>query len=70
MLCGAAQSLTQIVVFRLLQGRSARRWCRSRSGPAGHLLVKERGTAMGIFGVAVMVGPVLGPVIGGWLTEN
>jgi MFS transporter, DHA2 family, multidrug resistance protein len=32
--------------------------------------VKERGAAMALFGVSVMVGPVLGPVIGGWLTDN
>ena len=31
---------------------------------------EERGSAMAIFGVSIMVGPVLGPVIGGWLTEN
>src|SRR5947199_243041 len=31
---------------------------------------EERGSAMGLFGVSVMVGPVLGPVIGGWLTNN
>ncbi|WP_447515807.1 MFS transporter, partial [Clostridioides difficile] len=32
--------------------------------------VEERGSAMALFGVSVMVGPVLGPVIGGWLTDN
>ena len=32
--------------------------------------LEERGSAMALFGVSVMVGPVLGPVIGGWLTEN
>ncbi len=32
--------------------------------------VEERGKAMALFGVSVMVGPVLGPVIGGWLTDN
>ena len=32
--------------------------------------VEERGRAMALFGVSVMVGPVLGPVIGGWLTDN
>jgi DHA2 family multidrug resistance protein len=31
---------------------------------------KERGSAMALFGVSVMVGPVLGPMLGGWLTEN
>jgi DHA2 family multidrug resistance protein len=32
--------------------------------------VEERGSAMALFGVSVMVGPVLGPVIGGWLTDH
>src|SRR3954453_2372457 len=31
---------------------------------------ERRGSAMALFGVAVMVGPILGPVLGGWLTEN
>ena len=31
---------------------------------------EERGSAMALFGVSVMVGPVLGPVIGGWLTDH
>jgi MFS transporter, DHA2 family, multidrug resistance protein len=31
---------------------------------------EERGSAMALFGISVMVGPVLGPVIGGWLTDH
>ncbi len=71
MLCGAAQSLTEIVVFRLLQGCFG-----AALVPIAQAIlldifsVKERGAAMGVFGVAVMVGPVAGPVIGGWLTDN
>ena len=38
--------------------------------PARHLRRKERGSAMALLGVSVMVGPVLGPVLGGWLTDN
>ena len=70
-LCGVAQSLVQIVVFRLLQG-----FFGAALVPLGQSVlldiytVEERGSAMAIFGVSVMVGPVLGPVIGGWLTDH
>ncbi len=71
MLCGAAQSLTQLVVFRLLQGGfGAMLVPISMAVSLDIFSLKERGTAMGIFGVAVMVGPVLGPVVGGWLTDH
>jgi DHA2 family multidrug resistance protein len=71
MLCGAAQSLTEIVLYRLLQGCFG-----AALVPIAQAILldiytpKERGAAMGVFGVAVMVGPVAGPVIGGWLTDN
>jgi DHA2 family multidrug resistance protein len=70
-LCGIAQSLVQIVVFRLLQG-----FFGAALVPLGQSVlldiytVEERGSAMAVFGVSVMVGPVLGPVIGGWLTDH
>src|SRR6478609_705215 len=71
MLCGDAQSLTQIVGFRLLQGFfGAALVPVSQSILLDIYTPEERGSAMALFGVSVMVGPVLGPVIGGWLTEN
>ncbi len=70
-LCGFAQSLSQIVGFRLLQGLfGAALVPLSQSILLDIYSVEERGSAMALFGVSVMVGPVLGPVIGGWLTEN
>ena len=70
-LCGLAQSLTQIVAFRLLQGLfGAALVPLSQSILLDIYTPAERGSAMALFGVSVMVGPVLGPVIGGWLTEN
>ncbi len=70
-LCGISQSLLEIVVFRLLQGLfGAALVPLSQSIMLDIYDVKERGAAMAIFGVSVMVGPVLGPVIGGWLTDN
>ncbi|RVC21711.1 DHA2 family efflux MFS transporter permease subunit, partial [Mesorhizobium sp. M7A.F.Ca.CA.004.04.2.1] len=70
-LCGFAQSLPQIVGFRLLQGLfGAALVPLAQSILLDIYSVEERGSAMALFGVSVMVGPVLGPVIGGWLTEN
>ncbi len=71
MMCGMAQSLAQIVAFRLLQGLfGAALVPLSQSILLDIYTPAERGSAMALFGVSVMVGPVLGPVIGGWLTEN
>jgi MFS transporter, DHA2 family, multidrug resistance protein len=70
-LCGVAQSLLEIVAFRLLQG-----FFGAALVPIGQSILleiytpEERGSAMALFGVSVMVGPVLGPVIGGWLTDH
>ena len=71
MLCGMAQSLTQIVLFRILQGMfGAALVPLSQSVLIDIYPPERRGSAMALFGVAVMVGPILGPVLGGWLTEN
>ncbi len=70
-LCGIAQSLLEIVAFRLLQG-----FFGAALVPIGQSILldiytpEERGSAMALFGMSVMVGPVLGPVIGGWLTDH
>jgi DHA2 family multidrug resistance protein len=70
-LCGLAQSLEQIIVFRLLQGLAGAALVPlSQSIMLDSYSFKERGSAMALFGVSVMVGPVLGPVLGGWLTEH
>ena len=70
MLCGMAQSLTQIVLFRALQGAFGAALVPLSQAVLASIYPKERqGFAMAFFGVGVTVGPVLGPVIGGWLTE-
>jgi MFS transporter, DHA2 family, multidrug resistance protein len=70
-LCGMAQSLAEIVAFRLLQGFfGAALVPISQSILLDIYTPEERGSAMALFGVSVMVGPVLGPVIGGWLTDH
>jgi DHA2 family multidrug resistance protein len=71
MLCGAAQSLSQIVAFRLLQGM-----CSAALVPLSQAIlfdiypVERRGFAMAVWGMGVMIGPILGPTLGGYLTET
>jgi len=70
MLCGAAQSLTQIVLFRLLQGVFGACLVPLSQAVLLDTYPPERhGSAMAMWGVGVMVGPILGPSLGGWLTE-
>ena len=71
MLCGMAQSLTQIVLFRALQGAFGAALVPLSQTVLFNIYPRERhGFAMALFGLGVMVGPILGPVLGGWLTEN
>ncbi len=69
-LCGAATSLPEIVVFRLLQGIfGAGLVPLSQSILSTVFSEKDRGKGMAIWGVGVMLGPILGPTLGGYLTE-
>jgi DHA2 family multidrug resistance protein len=71
MLCGMAQSLVEIVLFRVLQGLLGAALVPLSQAVLLNINSKERqGSAMALWGMAVMAGPVLGPVLGGWLTEN
>jgi MFS transporter, DHA2 family, multidrug resistance protein len=71
MLCGAAVSLTQIVVFRLLQGVfGAPLVPLSQSVLLDAYPPEQQGQAMAVFGLGVMLGPILGPTLGGWLTDS
>ena len=71
MLCGLAQSLVQIVAFRILQGVFGAALVPLSQSVLLNIYPKERqGSAMAWWGVAVMAGPVLGPVLGAWLTYN
>jgi DHA2 family multidrug resistance protein len=70
MLCGAAQSLPEMVLFRLLQGVfGAALVPLSQSTMLDIYPPEMRGSAMAIWGMGVMVGPILGPTLGGYLTE-
>ncbi len=70
MLSGQASSLTEIVIFRLLQGAfGAALIPLSQSTLLDIYPVEQRGSALSIWGIGVMVGPVVGPSIGGYITE-
>ncbi|AGH43235.1 DHA2 family efflux MFS transporter permease subunit [Paraglaciecola psychrophila] len=70
MLCGAAQNLSEMVVFRLLQGVfGASLVPLSQSVLLDTYPQEKHGSAMAMWGVGVMLGPILGPSLGGWLTE-
>ena len=70
MLSGAAQSLTQIVLFRCLQGAMGAPINPLTQAVLFNINPPERqGRAMSMFGIAIMAAPVLGPVLGGWLTS-
>lgn len=70
MLCGAAQSLGQLVLFRLLQGVfGAALVPLSQAVLLDTYPKAQHGKAMAMWGVGVMIGPILGPSLGGWLTE-
>jgi DHA2 family multidrug resistance protein len=70
-LCGAAGSMTQMVVFRLIQGAAGAAMIPSSQAilmetfPPG-----EQALAMAMYGVGIVAAPVLGPTLGGWITDN
>ena len=69
-LCGLSTNLSEIVFFRLLQGvTGAALVPLSQSIMVSTFPLHERGKAMAIWGMGVMVGPILGPTLGGWLTD-
>jgi DHA2 family multidrug resistance protein len=70
-LCGMAASLTQLILFRLLQGLAG-----GGLQPSSQAILldnfppEKQGAAMTMFGVAALVGPIVGPTLGGWLVDN
>ena len=70
MLCGAATSLPELVFFRMLQGMFGAGLVPLSQAVLLDAYPRERhGTAMALWGIGVMVGPILGPTLGGYLTE-
>ncbi len=70
-MCGSARSLSALVFFRIIQGVGG-----GALQPLSQAILfeafppAEYGMAMAIFGIGVMVGPIVGPVLGGWITDN
>jgi DHA2 family multidrug resistance protein len=70
-LCGMSQDLTQLVIFRLFQGAAG-----AALIPLSQSLVidlypaHERTKAQSIFGMGIMLGPIMGPTLGAWLTDQ
>ena len=71
LLCGIAPNLASLVIFRIIQGATG-----GALQPLSQAVLlesfkpEERGRAMGFWGLGIVVAPILGPVFGGWLTEN
>ena len=70
-LCGLATNLTMMVAFRILQGIAA-----AFMNPLSQTVMldinppERQAKAMAVWGMGIMVGPIMGPVLGGWLTES
>jgi DHA2 family multidrug resistance protein len=70
-MCGSARSLSSLVFFRVLQGIGG-----GGLQPVSQAILLETfppaqyGMAMAIFGVGVLFGPIIGPLLGGWITDN
>ena len=71
LLCGMAQTMGQMVAFRILQGFGG-----GGIVPISQAILlenfkpSERGKAMAMFGMVIVIAPILGPVLGGWITDN
>lgn len=70
-LCGSAWSLQSLVFFRILQGIGG-----GALQPISQSILlesfppRQHGMAMAVFGVGIMFGPIVGPLLGGWITDN
>jgi MFS transporter, DHA2 family, multidrug resistance protein len=70
-LCGLAQDIGQMVLFRLMQGVfGAALVPLSQAVMLDSYTLQERAKAMSIWGMGVMMGPIMGPSLGAWLTET
>jgi MFS transporter, DHA2 family, multidrug resistance protein len=69
-LCGAATSLSQLVFYRILQGVAGAGLVPLGQATLFTIYPREKhGYAMAIFSTGAMMGPIIGPTLGGWLTE-
>ncbi|MCL2429371.1 MAG: DHA2 family efflux MFS transporter permease subunit [Alphaproteobacteria bacterium] len=71
MLCASAHTIEQMVLYRALQGSfGAALVPLSQAVLLDSYTLAERGSAMAIWGIGVMLGPIMGPTLGGWLTDQ
>lgn len=71
MLCGQAETLAQMVIFRLLQGAfGAGVVPLSQAIMVDTFEAKNRGKAMAIWGIGILLGPIMGPTVGGFITDH
>jgi len=71
LLCATATTVSQIVLYRILQGLfGAALIPMSQSALLDAYPREKHGSAMAVWGIGLMVGPILGPPLGGWLTEH
>jgi MFS transporter, DHA2 family, multidrug resistance protein len=69
--CGSARSLESLVLWRVMQGLGGGALISTAQAILFDVFpLRERAKAMAIFGMGVMVGPTLGPTLGGWITDN
>lgn len=70
-LCGLATSLNQLILFRVIQGLAGGGLQPCSQGVLLDAFPAEKqGTAMSLFGLAALIAPVVGPTLGGWITDN
>ena len=70
-LCGNSHTLTELVIFRVVQGLGGGALLSTAQATLYEVFPPEEyGSAMAIFGLGVMVGPTLGPTFGGWITDT
>ncbi len=71
MMCGAAPNLETLIFFRVFQGLGG-----GALQPLSQAILletfppRERGMAMAIWGIGVVIAPIIGPILGGWITDN
>src|SRR4051812_37428801 len=70
-LCGMATSLEQLIAFRLLQGLAGGGLQPSTQGVLLDTFpLEKQGSAMTLFAIGTLIAPILGPTLGGWITDN
>lgn len=70
-MCGASRSLSLLIFWRIVQGVGGGALMTVSQAVLFESFPKEEaGTAMALFGLGVMVGPTIGPTLGGWLTDS